>query len=78
VEYHRLDRHRSDRCLDYRQVDADAIAQALVEEMARPVDYMPVANDDPARTATLPRGSNLTSRLCAHPVSRVDPNAARR
>lgn len=50
---HRLDRHRAGRCLDYARTDADDIAAALAEELAAPVDYLPVPGDGAARAARL-------------------------
>jgi len=50
---HRLDRYRAGRCLPYDQLDADTLAAAIVAELARPVDYRPVATDGAARAATM-------------------------
>ncbi len=50
---HRLDRYRAGRCMDYETADPDAIAAALVEELSRPVDTLPVETDGAARAAAL-------------------------
>jgi pimeloyl-ACP methyl ester carboxylesterase/predicted glycosyltransferase len=50
---HRLERHRAGRRMDYRQADPDQIADAIVAEISRPVDYLPVAADGAARAAAL-------------------------
>lgn len=50
---HRLERHRAGRAMDYRDADPDAIAAAIVEELARPIDYLPVPTDGAARVAQL-------------------------
>ncbi len=50
---HRLDRHQAGRCMEFGQADPDDIATALVEEMSRPVNYLPVATDGAARAAGL-------------------------
>jgi pimeloyl-ACP methyl ester carboxylesterase/predicted glycosyltransferase len=50
---HRLDRHGAGRCMDYAVADADDIAAALVEEMARSLDYTPVPADGAVRAAGL-------------------------
>ena len=42
---HRLDRHGAGRCMDYRDADPSRIADALVEELGRPVSYVPVPTD---------------------------------
>ena len=38
----RLDRHRAGRCMDYDAATPEVLAAAMVEEMARPLDYRPV------------------------------------
>jgi len=50
---HRLERYRAGRRMDYRQADPDQIAEAIVAEISRPVDYLPVAADGAARAAAL-------------------------
>jgi hypothetical protein len=39
--------------MDYGQTDPDQIADAIVAEISRPVDYLPVAADGAARAAAL-------------------------
>jgi hypothetical protein len=48
---HRLDRYRAGRCLDYRDTGPESLAQAIAEEMGRPVRYRPVETDGAARAA---------------------------
>ena len=50
---HRLDRHGAGRCMDYRDADPARIAEAIVEELGRPVSYFPVPTDGAARAAQL-------------------------
>jgi pimeloyl-ACP methyl ester carboxylesterase/predicted glycosyltransferase len=50
---HRLDRYQAGRCMEFGQSDPDDIAAAIVEEISRPVDYLPVATDGAARAAAL-------------------------
>ena len=50
---HRLERYGAGRFMDYATADPDAIAAAMVEEIARPVDYLPVQRDGAARAAAL-------------------------
>jgi pimeloyl-ACP methyl ester carboxylesterase/predicted glycosyltransferase len=50
---HRLRRYGAGRCLNYSEIDAEGIAEALVEEIARPVRYLPVTNDGAQRAAGL-------------------------
>lgn len=49
----RLDRHRAGRRLQLADVGPEEIAEALVEELARPLDYRPVETDGAARAAAL-------------------------
>ena len=49
---HRLERHRAGRALDYDDLEPDAVAEALAERLAAPVDYRPVPTDGAARVAT--------------------------
>jgi pimeloyl-ACP methyl ester carboxylesterase/predicted glycosyltransferase len=50
---HRLERYGAGRCLPYDQLDPDALAAAIVEEIDRPVTYRPVDTDGAARAAAL-------------------------
>ncbi|MFZ0160763.1 MAG: alpha/beta fold hydrolase [Kineosporiaceae bacterium] len=51
---HRLDRYRAGRCLDFESVrDPDALAAAVVAQLAAEVDYLPVETDGAARAARL-------------------------
>jgi hypothetical protein len=47
---HRLDRYRAGRCVSARATPEE-IAEALVDELSRPVDYAPVAVDGAQRAA---------------------------
>jgi pimeloyl-ACP methyl ester carboxylesterase len=48
---HRLTRYRAGRCMDYEDTGADSLAQAMAEEIGRPVSYRPVETDGAARAA---------------------------
>jgi UDP-N-acetylglucosamine:LPS N-acetylglucosamine transferase len=48
---HRLDRYRAGRCPAYDELDPDAVAVAVVEELERPINYLPVETDGAARAA---------------------------
>ena len=50
---HRLERHGAGRAMDYREATASLIADALVEELGRSVDYLPVPTDGARRAAQL-------------------------
>jgi pimeloyl-ACP methyl ester carboxylesterase/predicted glycosyltransferase len=50
---HRLERHGAGRAMDYARADPDTIAEALVEELAREIEYVPVPTDGAARAAQL-------------------------
>ncbi len=50
---HRLDRHGAGRAMDYATADPDAIAEALVEELAHPRSYAEVPSDGAERAASL-------------------------
>jgi pimeloyl-ACP methyl ester carboxylesterase/predicted glycosyltransferase len=50
---HRLERHGAGRAMDYATADPDVIADALVEELGRDLDYVPVPSDGAARAAAL-------------------------
>ncbi len=51
--HHRLARHRAGRRMEYEQSSADAIADAIAEEIGRDVDYRPVPVDGAAQAAAL-------------------------
>jgi pimeloyl-ACP methyl ester carboxylesterase/predicted glycosyltransferase len=48
---HRLKRHRAGRRMDYAEADADVLAEAIAQELAREVDYMPVETEGARRAA---------------------------
>ena len=50
---HRLKRYRAGRQMEYAQTDPDGIAAAILEEIDRVVDYLPVSTDGAARAARL-------------------------
>jgi UDP-N-acetylglucosamine:LPS N-acetylglucosamine transferase len=50
---HRLERHHAGRCLDADGLDPDALAEALTQELASPVDYLPVPTDGAVRAASM-------------------------
>jgi pimeloyl-ACP methyl ester carboxylesterase/predicted glycosyltransferase len=50
---HRLERYRAGRRMDFDHSPPDAIAEAIVQEIGRHVDYRPVASDGAARAAGL-------------------------
>jgi pimeloyl-ACP methyl ester carboxylesterase/predicted glycosyltransferase len=50
---HRLRRYGAGRAMDYARSDPDAIAEAMVAELGRPLQVRPVATDGAARAATL-------------------------
>ncbi len=50
---HRLERHGAGRAMDYRDATASIVADALVEELGRTVDYLPVPTDGAQRAAQL-------------------------
>jgi pimeloyl-ACP methyl ester carboxylesterase/predicted glycosyltransferase len=50
---HRLERHGAGRAMDYATADPDTIAEALVAELGRELDYVPVPSDGAARAAAL-------------------------
>jgi predicted glycosyltransferase len=50
---HRLERHGAGRAMDYATADPDTIATALVEELTRDLDYVPVPSDGAAKAAQL-------------------------
>jgi UDP-N-acetylglucosamine:LPS N-acetylglucosamine transferase len=48
---HRLTRYRAGRRLDYQDTGPDSLAQAMTQELGRPVSYRPVETDGAARAA---------------------------
>jgi hypothetical protein len=48
---HRLDRYRAGRRMDFDAADPDVIANAISEEIGRPVDYREVETDGARRAA---------------------------
>jgi pimeloyl-ACP methyl ester carboxylesterase/predicted glycosyltransferase len=50
---HRLERHRAGRRMDYDTITPDSLAEAIVAELGRRTDYLPVATDGAARAAAL-------------------------
>ncbi len=50
---HRLERYRAGRCMDFETASPADIAAAIVSEIGRKVDYLPVATDGAARAAAL-------------------------
>jgi pimeloyl-ACP methyl ester carboxylesterase/predicted glycosyltransferase len=50
---HRLERHGAGRPMDYASSDPDTIAEALVAELSRDLDYVPVPTDGAAKVAQL-------------------------
>jgi predicted glycosyltransferase len=50
---YRLDRYRAGRRLQLADVGPEDIADALVAELARPVDYAPVETDGARRAAQM-------------------------
>jgi pimeloyl-ACP methyl ester carboxylesterase/predicted glycosyltransferase len=48
---HRLDRHRAGRMVEYDDARPEALADAIVAEIDRPIDYAPVPADGAARAA---------------------------
>ncbi len=50
---HRLDRYGAGRYMPYDDLDPDALASAICEELDRPVEYRPVATDGAARAAAM-------------------------
>ena len=49
----RLRRHRAGRRMDYARTDPDGLADAIIEELDRKVDYRPVPTDGARRAAAL-------------------------
>ena len=50
---HRLAQYRAGRRLDYPAIDPEYLAEAIVTEIDRPVDYRPVETDGAARAAAM-------------------------
>jgi pimeloyl-ACP methyl ester carboxylesterase/predicted glycosyltransferase len=50
---HRLDRYRAGRCLPYDELTPDTLGAAIAEEIARPIDYLPVETDGAQRAAAM-------------------------
>ncbi|HEY8861591.1 MAG TPA: glycosyltransferase, partial [Candidatus Limnocylindria bacterium] len=50
---HRLERYGAGRYMDYDASPPEVIAEAIVSEIDRPVDYRPVESDGAARAAAL-------------------------
>jgi pimeloyl-ACP methyl ester carboxylesterase/predicted glycosyltransferase len=50
---HRLGRYGAGRCLDYDQTGPEVLAQAIAEEISRPVSYRPVETDGAARAGLI-------------------------
>jgi pimeloyl-ACP methyl ester carboxylesterase len=48
---HRLQQYGSGRCMDFEESTPDVIADAIDEEIGRPIDYQPVESDGAARAA---------------------------
>jgi pimeloyl-ACP methyl ester carboxylesterase/predicted glycosyltransferase len=49
----RLAQYRAGKRLNYPDADAESLAEAIVTEIGRPVDYLPVETDGAARAAAL-------------------------
>jgi pimeloyl-ACP methyl ester carboxylesterase/predicted glycosyltransferase len=50
--HHRLERYRAGRRMDFATASPDSLAQAIADELRRPVEYRPVATDGARRAAT--------------------------
>ena len=50
---HRLDRYGAGRCLDYEQTEPEMLAEAIANEIGRPVGYRAVETDGAARAAAI-------------------------
>jgi predicted glycosyltransferase len=50
---HRLDRYGAGRCMDFDTATPEVIAQAIAEEIGKPVSYRDVETDGAARAAAL-------------------------
>jgi pimeloyl-ACP methyl ester carboxylesterase/predicted glycosyltransferase len=49
---HRLDRYGAGRCMDFATATPDALANAIAQELDRPIDYRPVSTDGAAHAAS--------------------------
>src|SRR5579862_1256107 len=50
---HRLQRYRAGRCMNYAEETSAMIAEAIAQEIHRPVDYLPVETGGASRAAAL-------------------------
>jgi predicted glycosyltransferase len=50
---HRLERYGAGRCMDYQTTDADALADAIADEVSRDVAYRDVETDGAGRAAAM-------------------------
>jgi UDP-N-acetylglucosamine:LPS N-acetylglucosamine transferase len=50
---YRLDRYRAGRRMQLADIGPEDIADALVAELARPLDYLPVESDGASRAAAM-------------------------
>jgi predicted glycosyltransferase len=50
---HRLNRYGAGRCMDYETATPESIAEAIAQEIDRPVTYRDVETDGAARAAAL-------------------------
>ena len=50
---HRLERYGAGRYMEYAASPPEVIAEAIAEEIDRPIDYRPVETDGAARAAAL-------------------------
>ena len=50
---HRLDRYGAGQCLDCGQTGPEDLAQAIADQIGRPVSYRPVETDGAARAASI-------------------------
>jgi len=51
--HHRLARHRAGRRMEFDQCPPEALGEAIVDELARPIDYEPVPAGGAARAAAM-------------------------
>jgi len=50
---YRLERYQAGRCMQFHESTAEDIALAMVTELSRPIDYLPVETDGASRAARL-------------------------